>query len=352
MIDLDQEIIDGFIREFREDIEGAMHYMLMLEKSPGDTESVHALFRKLHTIKGNASILGLEKIVRLSHQTEALLDNIRGQTVEINSQIIETLLMTADALTALVGEAEGRASFDEHNLNALVNRLSSYSACEALPKKVEGNQLSPEAPPTFYLQIVDEVSQIFDQIVALAMSSRFNSALVDIHEKTARLSRSIEDAFYPKASNLLNLFQDYMTVIRAHNIPFSEQNFRLFKNIFLTFIDNLMTEIAEMLGIRLVTRADLFRQDGPIPWHGSFEKDTGASPLYCIIDLSGNEDLDTDKRARAEKTIKDVCQTSHVVAVIDPFQRVVVGPKIPVFASSIEALHHIVETIGKRQKAG
>ncbi|GAG24733.1 unnamed protein product, partial [marine sediment metagenome] len=69
----------------------------------------------------------------MSHEAETLLDDIREKTLEINSQIIETLLMSTDALTALVDEVAGGASFDEGRLNDCINKISSY--------------LSPEAPP-------------------------------------------------------------------------------------------------------------------------------------------------------------------------------------------------------------
>ena len=346
-MELNQEIIDMFIGEFRENIEGAIHSILMLEKNPSDTESIHDLFRKFHTIKGNADVGGFEKIVRLSHEAETLLDNIREQAIEVNSQIIETLLISADALTVLVDEVEGMATFDEHELNALIKRLSSHLPPERPHKRVEGDQLAPDGPLAFYLQIVDEASQIFDQIVSMAMSGRFNSVLPDIHEKTARLSKSIEDAFYPKASNLLNLFQNYMTVIRTHDIPFSQQNFALLKDLFLAFIDSLMAELSGMLGIRLVTTADLFREDGSHPHHEYCGKDARTSPLYCMIDLSGNEDLDRDKRARVETMIQDLRKAFPVMALIDPLKRAVVEPDTPSFVSSIEALYYIIEAIGR-----
>lgn len=339
-MEFNQEFIDMFIVEFRENIEGAIHSILMLEKNPSDTESIHDLFRKFHTIKGNADVGGFEKIVRLSHKAETLLDNIREQTIEVNSQIIETLLISADALTVLVDEVEGMATFDEHELNALIKRLSSHLPPERPHKRVEGDQLAPDGPLAFYLQIVDEASQIFDQIVSMAMSGRFNSVLPDIHEKTARLSKSIEDAFYPKASNLLNLFQDYMTVIRTHDIPFSQQNFALLKDLFLAFIDSLIAELSGMLGIRLVTTADLFREDGS-------GKNARTSPLYCMIDLSGNEDLDRDKKARVETMIQDLRKAFPVMALIDPLKRAVVEPDTPSFVSSIEALNYIIEAVGK-----
>ena len=346
----DQELIDTVIGEFRENIENAIHYILLLEKNPEDTESVHALFRIFHTTKGNASVVGFEKIIRLTHETEALLDHIRGGTVEINTQIIETLLMSTDTLTVLVDEVEGRASFDEHKLNALIDKLSSYLPPEALPKRVEGDRHAPDAPIAFYLQIVTGASQIFDQIVSLAMSGRFDSALSGIHENARKLSEIITDPLYPKASNLLDLFQDYVTVIRTHNLPFSEHNFGLFKNLFLTFIDNLVVEIAGLLRIRLVTRADIYRQDRPILWHESFWRDARASPSYAIIDLSGNDDLDRDARAHLENIVQKLCKASCLTALVDPFKRAINKADTPIFASSLEALHHIIEAIGKQQQ--
>jgi len=130
---IDEELIEEFKIEFRENVENSIHHILLLEKNPEDKESLDALFRNIHTIKGNAGVVGFEKIGRLSHEVENLLDHIRDKTLQINSQIIETLLMTTDILTALLDEIAGGASFDEHKLNDFMNTVSKY--------------LSPESPP-------------------------------------------------------------------------------------------------------------------------------------------------------------------------------------------------------------
>ncbi|GAF99580.1 unnamed protein product [marine sediment metagenome] len=51
---IDKELMDEIIGEFRENIENAIRYILLLEKNPEDTESVHALFRNFHTVKIHA----------------------------------------------------------------------------------------------------------------------------------------------------------------------------------------------------------------------------------------------------------------------------------------------------------
>ncbi len=130
MVEFDQETMDSFVIEFREQIEEITRCVLLLENNPHDTESVHDLFRNLHNMKGNASVLEFEKISCLSHEAETLLDSIREQTVQINSDIIETLLTTADTLTALIDEIEGKGSFGQSKLNDLVNTISSYLPCD------------------------------------------------------------------------------------------------------------------------------------------------------------------------------------------------------------------------------
>ena len=345
---MDQEIIEQCIAEFREHIEDANHNILILEKTPEDTEHVDALFRNFHTIKGNASMLGFEKIIRLTHETETLLDNIREQTVEINQEIIETLLMSADVLSALVDEIEDKTPVDEHELNDLINTISNYLPPKSLPQKVEENQLSSNDPLDLYLQIVDEASGVFDQIILLAMSGSFNNNILqDINEKAAKLSRSIKDAVCPQASNLLDIFLGYMKITKTHSLPFSENNFGVFKDLFLVFIDNLAAEIGGLLGIRLVTWTAIERKDELHPIHENSSK-TNKTPASCaIIDLRESKNWDKNSRIHAEKTIKNVCKAYDNVALIDPFKGAVIDSDTPGFDSPLEALHYTIKSIQK-----
>jgi len=135
MLESDQELINEIIIEARDNIEAAINNILLLEDNPDDTETINALFRNFHTIKGSASVVNFEKIIRLTHEAETLLDNIRDQTVAINSQIIEVLLKSADVLKNLVNEVDGGSPFSDNKLNLLINILSAYLPRESLPEK-------------------------------------------------------------------------------------------------------------------------------------------------------------------------------------------------------------------------
>ena len=128
---IDQELIDEFISEFRENIQDAINDILLFEKDAGDEESLHAIFRNFHTIKGNAAVVGFERISRLSHEAESLLDNIRDKTLTLNPQIIETLLRTADVLTTLVDEVTGEATLDDGKWNDIIDSISRHMASKS-----------------------------------------------------------------------------------------------------------------------------------------------------------------------------------------------------------------------------
>lgn len=71
-----------------------------------DIEIVDALFRALHTLKGNAAMLGFAEIAGVSHRLESLCDRMRSQR-SVPSQSVELLFAGRDLLSALVAAPAG-----------------------------------------------------------------------------------------------------------------------------------------------------------------------------------------------------------------------------------------------------
>ena len=57
------EALNAFIQEARDLLEQMEGALLVLEQQPDDGESINAVFRAAHTIKGSAGIFGLDGIV-------------------------------------------------------------------------------------------------------------------------------------------------------------------------------------------------------------------------------------------------------------------------------------------------
>jgi two-component system chemotaxis sensor kinase CheA len=85
------------------DLEGGL---LTLETGGGDEETVNAVFRAVHSVKGGAGAFGLEPLVRFAHVFETTLDAVRSGSVAAEPEVIKVLLRAADHLADHVNAAK------------------------------------------------------------------------------------------------------------------------------------------------------------------------------------------------------------------------------------------------------
>ena len=100
-INLDQAL-QTFIAEARELLQDMEASLLRLESDPSDTDTLGAIFRAAHTIKGSAGLFGLEPIVGFTHIVEDVLDRVRDGAVVICGELIALLLACGDHMQELV----------------------------------------------------------------------------------------------------------------------------------------------------------------------------------------------------------------------------------------------------------
>ncbi len=97
-----------FIAEANEILEVLGRELLVLEEagaSDPDPDRLNAVFRAAHSLKGLASMFGLETIARLAHRAEDLLDALRLGKTPLNQQLVDALSQTIDVLQIMLGEA-------------------------------------------------------------------------------------------------------------------------------------------------------------------------------------------------------------------------------------------------------
>lgn len=92
----------GFQIEAEELLEDMEEALLHLENEPDDMDSVNAVFRAAHTIKGTAGVFGFDDVVAFTHVAESLLDMIRDEEIKITNEIIAALLQSGDHMASLV----------------------------------------------------------------------------------------------------------------------------------------------------------------------------------------------------------------------------------------------------------
>ncbi len=96
---------DLFLTETREHINNLNKLVVTLEQEPDNRETIDALFREAHSIKGMAATMGFDRTAKLSHHLEDLLDDFRSSG-QIPSAAIDYLLSGIDILDGLLDDLQ------------------------------------------------------------------------------------------------------------------------------------------------------------------------------------------------------------------------------------------------------
>ena len=100
MSDFDASLMQDFLTESGELIEQLDADLVKLESADESeqAELLNASFRALHTIKGAASFLGLENVIRFAHVAEDALNRLRKGEIGMTTEVMDALLQSADVV--------------------------------------------------------------------------------------------------------------------------------------------------------------------------------------------------------------------------------------------------------------
>ena len=107
-IDLN-ELMATFVEEAAEDIAALENGLLSLEVAPDDAEVKQELLRRAHTIKGNASCVGLTSVTAFAHAYEELLERIHENAMQADPAVVTLLLSGIDTFRRLIAAPSGGA---------------------------------------------------------------------------------------------------------------------------------------------------------------------------------------------------------------------------------------------------
>lgn len=102
----DAELISDFARDYLDLYEAAEAHILNLEHAADDKELLNALFRSVHTVKGNCGLLGIFPLVDLLQGLESVLDLIRQGGLQFQPMIGDLTLLVLDRCTGFIQDLE------------------------------------------------------------------------------------------------------------------------------------------------------------------------------------------------------------------------------------------------------
>ncbi len=148
------EIKEIFFQECEEQLAELESGLLKMNDGDRDPETVNAVFRAVHSIKGGAGAFGLDDLVAFAHVFETTLDCVRSNKLEPTQDVLKVMLKSADVLADLTNAARDGGSVDESRSRGLVKELEalangelpSPSAAAEAPAPKAAAKAAPAAP--------------------------------------------------------------------------------------------------------------------------------------------------------------------------------------------------------------
>ena len=146
------DIVQDFLIESFENLEELDGELLRLEKEPNSTDSLSAIFRTIHTIKGTSSFLGFSRLESLAHLGENLLSRLRDGKLTLTVETINVLLDTVDAIREMLAAIEATRSDGDNEYIELIDTLLQLQELDAeqslRPANDETDRSQSVAPET------------------------------------------------------------------------------------------------------------------------------------------------------------------------------------------------------------
>ncbi|MEQ8762611.1 MAG: chemotaxis protein CheW [Planctomycetota bacterium] len=175
------DVLKEFLVESYENLDQLDADFVALEQDPTHRDTLAAVFRTIHTIKGTAGFLAFENLERVTHVGENLLSKLRDGELTLTPEITTALLGMVDAVREMLGNIEETSTDGDAEYAELVTELTRLNADQpAAP--VPAAEASPEpaasALPAAEPEPVAEVTPTDEP----APSSAPSSSLVMFHQ--------------------------------------------------------------------------------------------------------------------------------------------------------------------------
>lgn len=144
------EMLKEFVVEALDLATNVEEHLLSLEKNPDDANTLNAVFRSFHTIKGGAGFMNLQAMVSACHLTENLFDGLRTGKVPVTPLAIEAALQASGFVADQLNELSDGT--DPSALPAMPDELKDLlnqaieGKTEATPPAAASIATIPDAP--------------------------------------------------------------------------------------------------------------------------------------------------------------------------------------------------------------
>ena len=161
--DLDPELIEIFLEEAEEILDGLSGNLERWASDTSNTDEIQQLQRSLHTLKGGARMVGIKPIGNLSHELETLYELSTNGDIPYSEEMGELLIQCHDTLADMVDAVKANSPL--HEASALIEQVLTFCGQPSQPF------IATEEPGKEVEVATEDSAEITDTIIPISSTT-------------------------------------------------------------------------------------------------------------------------------------------------------------------------------------
>ena len=131
------ELRETFFLECEDLMEVLMSGLSAMDDGSGDDETINAVFRAVHSIKGGAGAFACDELVAFAHVFETSLDEVRGGRLDLDREVMAVFFRAADGLSDLTTASRDGTAALEGPIQTVLDELKALLGDGAEDEEVD-----------------------------------------------------------------------------------------------------------------------------------------------------------------------------------------------------------------------
>ena len=163
----------AFFEEAQEHLYSLESLLIAVDIHSPDDETLNAIFRAVHSVKGGAAAFGFTALTSFTHEFESLLDRVRKRKLALTKQLVDLCLTSSDIMRRHLAVLEQDETPDLEELVVMQAALANIADSTAPPTVAVQASTDTAAPQGF----TDE--PIFQVAMRLMRADYADQAAID-----------------------------------------------------------------------------------------------------------------------------------------------------------------------------
>lgn len=122
------QYLEIFLDESAEHLQTLSDCIMELEKEPDNKDVINEIFRAAHSLKGMAGTMGYKRMQHLTHDMENVFQEVRGEKIPVDSQMIDLLFKCLDAIEGYLDNIKASSDEGEEDNEVIIKELNNFIA--------------------------------------------------------------------------------------------------------------------------------------------------------------------------------------------------------------------------------